>query len=117
VLHAWGLPERPPAARANVIAQATAALERLAPAIDEAHEHGILHRDLKPSNILFDQHGKPYLADFGIAKLIKSEETNLTTATRPYTLVHQKRWWPNGRHGGRTIGALTRPAVTIFMAI
>ena len=42
-------------------------LDRLAPAIDYAHERGVIHRDLKPSNILFDDHGQAYLADFGIA--------------------------------------------------
>ena len=44
-------------------------VQRIASALDEAHQHGIIHRDLKPGNILFDQHSEAYLADFGIAKL------------------------------------------------
>jgi serine/threonine-protein kinase len=44
-------------------------LERLAPALDYAHNQGVIHRDLKPDNILFDQHANPFLSDFGIAKL------------------------------------------------
>ena len=42
-------------------------LNRIAPALDKAHEMGVIHRDLKPANILFDDDGFPYLADFGIA--------------------------------------------------
>jgi len=41
----------------------------LADALHHAHLHGVIHRDLKPGNILFDEAGRPYLADFGLAKL------------------------------------------------
>ncbi len=41
----------------------------LSDAVQYAHERGVLHRDLKPGNVLFDDTGRPYVSDFGLAKL------------------------------------------------
>ncbi|PWU08289.1 MAG: hypothetical protein C5B50_29870 [Verrucomicrobia bacterium] len=41
----------------------------LVQAVRFAHERGVLHRDLKPGNILFDESNRPYVSDFGLAKL------------------------------------------------
>src|SRR6185436_10843502 len=49
----------------------------LADAVQFAHERGVLHRDLKPGNILFDDEGRAYVSDFGLAKLV-SAESDLT---------------------------------------
>lgn len=50
----------------------------IAEALAYAHQRGVIHRDLKPQNILFRQDGTPVLSDFGIAKVMDADATNLT---------------------------------------
>ena len=52
-------------------------LAQTASAIDYAHTFDIIHRDIKPSNVILDHSRKPYLLDFGVAKL---NDTSLTPA-------------------------------------
>jgi serine/threonine protein kinase len=52
-------------------------LKPVAEALDFAHRGGIVHRDIKPANILIDNTGKPFLADFGVARI---ETSTLTQA-------------------------------------
>jgi serine/threonine protein kinase len=50
----------------------------LAGAIQHAHDLGIVHRDLKPGNVLFAQDGTAKIADFGLAKRVAGDATELT---------------------------------------
>lgn len=48
-----------------------AVLERLSLALDQIHHLGMIHGQLEPRNILFDEDGKAYLGDVGLARLLK----------------------------------------------
>jgi serine/threonine protein kinase/predicted RNA-binding Zn-ribbon protein involved in translation (DUF1610 family) len=41
----------------------------IALAVDYAHRRGVYHRDIKPANLIMDKNAKPWLMDFGLAKV------------------------------------------------
>lgn len=57
---------------------AAALVERLACALEHAHEHHIIHRDLKPENVLIQEDGTVKLTDFGLARIIDGENMTRT---------------------------------------
>ena len=49
-------------------------------ALDYAHKNGVIHRDIKPANILIDRQGNALVADFGIAQIVGTPETEMTSS-------------------------------------
>jgi eukaryotic-like serine/threonine-protein kinase len=67
---------------------------QVASALEAAHKRGLLHRDLKPANVLVTPDGRAKLLDFGIAKLVTTDDMTRTAegevvGTAPYMSPEQ----------------------------
>jgi len=79
----------------------------VARAVAALHASGIVHRDLKPSNILLDANGKPYLTDFGLAKLMEGSGQVTQSGTVLGTPQYMS---PEQAAGARDVG----PAADVY---
>ncbi len=49
-------------------------------ALEYTHERGVIHRDIKPANIMIHKNGRVKVADFGIARMGRSDLTRVGIA-------------------------------------
>jgi serine/threonine protein kinase len=67
--------------------------EQLAATMAYVHQQGVVHRDLKPSNVLLDTDHRPYITDFGLAKLLgpatKLTASGVVVGSLPYIAPEQ----------------------------
>ena len=61
------------------VADALRIARQVSDALAHAHKRGIIHRDIKPGNIMLSE-GHALVADFGIARALRSGATAITTA-------------------------------------
>jgi eukaryotic-like serine/threonine-protein kinase len=59
------------------IKQVVALIRQSADALDYAHTQGVLHRDIKPANIMLTENGVAKLGDFGIARRMGVDQTQI----------------------------------------
>ena len=78
-------------------------------AVAYAHRNLVVHRDIKPANILVAGDGEPKLLDFGIAKLLPEEGSDLTV-----TQVGQRALTPSSASPEQLQGRPMTTASDIF---
>ena len=76
-------------------------LTPIAQALAYLHGQGFTHGDVSPGNVLFTAHGKPLLADLGVARMVADAAGSPTPAPRASGIP--RRWTPSGQDCNRSV--------------
>lgn len=86
-------------AREGTLAEGLGLLAELCDGLHAAHEAGVVHRDIKPANLFLHREAdgsiRPTVLDFGLAKVDRSDHTQIETAAgtvlgTPYYLAPER---------------------------
>jgi predicted Ser/Thr protein kinase len=72
------LTERLNTSRAMPVDDVLRLVQKLAGALQYAHDRGVIHRDLKPANIMINDRDEPVVMDFGLARREEPGDFSLT---------------------------------------
>ena len=84
--------------------QAVEVARQVCDALAVAHARGVVHRDIKPANILLTIDGTVKVCDFGIARLIHQQQTDLTA---PHTAIGTSAYMAPEQASGAAVDART----------
>ena len=76
-------------------------LTPIAQALAYLHGQGFTHGDVSPGNVLFTAHGKPLLADLGVARMVADARRWPTPGRR--ASATRRRWTPSGPGCNRSV--------------
>jgi serine/threonine-protein kinase len=60
------------------LAETISITQQICSAVAYAHKNGVIHRDIKPANVVISPQGEAVLTDFGIAKMVGTEQFTAT---------------------------------------
>lgn len=83
--------------------QALAIVPQICDALQYAHDEGIVHRDIKPENVLLDAKGRVKIADFGLAKLLGADRSDVSLTGTHQVMGTLRYMAPEQVQGSRSV--------------